>query len=143
MKKNLLVLVVVLMLIMAGCGSKPTLSQFLESDVVATGEEETNSELANAGLKIRVKYSADGEDILVISYIHEEYQSLAGLEQDEIAAKYAKEISSFGTATFTPSLFKACKEDAGITLKCIRVQCVNADGTVIYSQDYYDTNLNQ
>ncbi len=139
MKKNLLVLVVVLMLVMVGCGSKPTLSQYLESDVVVAGEEETNSEFANAGLKIRVKYSAEGEDVLVISYIHEEYQILDGLDEGEVAAKYAEEISSFGIATFAPSLFKACKEDADITLKYIRVQCVNADGTVIYSQDYYNT----
>ena len=30
-------------------------------------------------------------------------------------------------------------EDAGVILKYIRVQFVNADGTIIYSQDYDDT----
>lgn len=142
MKKNLLVLVVIFtlaMTVMAGCG-KPTLSEWVaESDEIAAGEEESNAALADAGLGLRIKYSADGEDVLVLSYIQEEYQTLSGYSQREMETMFVDELNFLGVSARIPSLFDACEEETGIILKCIRVQCVNADGTVIYSQDYYDT----
>ncbi len=139
MKKNLLVLVVVLMLVMVSCGSKPTLSKWVDSDEVSAVEEQINAAYADADLGIRVKFSADSEDILVFSCIYEEYQILTGRDQSEIDAAYAEELNSLGMSTNMASIFEGCEEATGITLKCIHVQCVNADGTVIYSQDYYDT----
>ena len=84
MKKNLFVLVVVLMSVMVGCGSKPTLSRWLDSDDVATVEEQINTAYAEANLGLRIKFSADSEDVLVFSYIYEQYENLAGLNQSEI-----------------------------------------------------------
>ena len=92
MKKNLLVLFVALLLVMVGCSSKSTLSKWVDSDEVAAVQEQINAAYAEAGLGLRVKFSADSEDVLVFSYIYD-----------------------------------------------IRVQCVNSDGTVIYSQEYVNT----
>lgn len=139
MKKNLLVLVVALMLVMVGCGSKPTLSQWVDSDEVAAVEEQINAAYAEASLGLRVKFSADSEDVLVFSYIYEQYQNLAGLNQSEIDATFAGVLDSLGTSANMTSIFEECEKATDITLKYIRVQCVNADGTVIYSQDYVNT----
>lgn len=139
MKKNLFVLVVVVMLVMVGCGSKPTLSQWVNSDEVAAGEEEINTLYAEAGLGLRVKFAADGEDILVFNCIHEQYQNLTGRSQSEIDAAFANELDALGMSTNVVSIFETCEKSTGITLKCIRVQCVNADGTVMYSQEYVNT----
>lgn len=139
MKKNLFVLAVALMLVMTGCGSKPTLAQLVESDDVVAGEEEANAAFAEAGMGLRIKYSADGEDILVLSYIYEEYQNLVGRTQSEIDAEFAEKMNHLGTSVSIVPLFEETQKATGITLKCIRVQFVNADGTVIYSQEYVDT----
>lgn len=142
MKKNLFVLVItvmLVMLVMVGCGSKPTLSEYLDSDDVVAGEEQTNEELAASGLGLSFKFSADGEDILVMSFIYEQYQQLSGLSQSEIAAAYAEEINNMGLSGNMSAMFDACEEATGITLKCIRIQFVNADGSIIYSQDFVDT----
>lgn len=142
MKKNLFVLVVTVMfvmLVMVGCGSKPTLSEYLDSDDVVAGEEQTNEELAASGLGLSFKFSADGEDILVMSFIYEQYQQLSGLSQSEIAGAYAEEINNMGLSRNMSARFDACEEATGITLKCIRIQFVNADGSIIYSQDFVDT----
>lgn len=138
MKKNLFVIVIAVMLVLAGCGSKPTLAQLVESDDVVAGEEETNAALAEAGLGIHFQYSADGEDVLVLSYIYEEYQYLIGRNQSEIDAEFAEMLNNLGTSANMDSLFEDCEEITGIPLKCIRAQFVNADGTVIYSQEYVD-----
>lgn len=138
MKKNLFVLAVALILVMTGCGSKPTLAQLVESDDVVAGEEEANAAFAEAGMGLRVKYSADGEDILVLSYIYENYQNLAGRTQSEIDAEYAEKMDDLGTSLSVAPLFEETRKATDITLKCIRVQFVNADGTIIYSQEYVD-----
>lgn len=139
MKKSLFLVVAVVMLVMVGCGSKPTLSQWVNSDDVASGEEEINAAYADAGLGLHVKFSADGEDILVFSCIHEEYQNLTGRTQNEIDSTFAEELDALGMSANIASIFEICEEATGITPKCIRVQCVNADGTIIYSQDYVNT----
>ena len=45
LKKNLFVLVVAVMLVMVGCGSKPTLAELLESDEVVAGQESAKKRL--------------------------------------------------------------------------------------------------
>lgn len=139
MKRNLFVLVVTLMLLMVGCGSKPTLSQWVDSDDIAAVEELTNEELAGSGLGLRIKFSADGEDILVCSYIYEQYRQLDGMSQSEIDAAYAEQVNLMGLSRNMPAIFEECETATDIALKCIRIQFVNADGTVIYSQDYMNT----
>lgn len=138
-EKNLFVLVVAVMLVMAGCGSKPTLEELVESDEVVAGEESANAELAKSGLGLRLKYSADGEDVLVLSYIFEDYQQLAGLDQSDIDARFSGLLSNLSGAANLDGFFKECEETTGTPLKYIRIQIVNADGTVIYSQEYLDT----
>lgn len=139
MKKNLFVLFVALLLVMVGCSSKPTLSKWVDSDEVAAVQEQINAVYAEAGLGLRVKFSADSEDVLVFSYIYEQYQILAGLTQSEIDAAFANELNSLGTSANMTSIFDECEKATGIALKHIRVQCVNSDGTVIYSQEYVNT----
>lgn len=139
MKKNLFVLIVAVMLVMVGCSSKPTLSQWIGSDDIAAAEEQINTAYAEANLGLHVKFSADGEDILVFNCIYEQYINLDGYSQNEIDATFAEKLSSLGMSANTSTIFEECEKATGITLKCIRVQCVNADGTIIYSQDYVNT----
>ena len=139
MKKNVLVLAFVFMVVLVGCGSKPTLAELVESDEVVAGEEAANAELAKSGLGLRLKYAADGEDVLVFSYIFEDYQQLAGLNQSDIDAEFSGMLSNLSGAANLNAFFKECEETTGTPLKCIRMQIVNADGTVIYSQEYLDT----
>lgn len=139
MKKILSILIIASMLAMAGCSSKLTLAELVESEDVVTGEEETNAALAEAGLGIHIKYSADGEDILVLAYIYDEYQNLNGRSQSEIDAEFAEKFNNLGTSANLDSLFEECEEATGKPLKCIRAEFINADGTIIYSQEYVDT----
>lgn len=139
MKKDLFVLMAALVLVMVGCGSKPTLSKWVKGDDIAAAKEEIDSMYAESGLGLHVQFSADGEDVLVFSYIYDEYRQLAGYSQSEIDATFADELNRLGTGLNMTSLFEECEKATGIALKRIRVQCVNADGTVIYSQDYMNT----
>lgn len=139
MKKKWFVLVSVVMLVITGCGSKPTLAKWVESDEIADGEEEINAIYDESGRGLHVKFSADGEDVLVFSLIHEEYQQLAGRDKSDIDADFAMELDALGMSSNVINFFEKCEEDTGIRLKCVRVQCVNVDGTVIYSQEYLDT----
>lgn len=139
MKKKWFVLVSVVMLVMVGCGSKPTLAELVESDEVVAGEEAANAELAKSGLGLRVKYSADGEDVLVLSYIFEDYKQLAGLNQSDIDSEFSGMLSNLNGAANLDALFKECEETTGTPLKCIRMEIINADGAVLYSQEYLDT----
>lgn len=132
MKKNLLILVVAVMLVMAGCGSKPTLSEWVDGSDVTTAEEQINAAYAGAGL--HAEFSAEGEDILVFSCIYDEQLDLSGTDQSDIDAAFASQLSGL-SSTMTP-MFDECEKATGVTLQCIRVQYVNADGTVIYAQDF-------
>lgn len=137
--KKIFVLFFAVMLVMVGCGSKPTLAELLESDEVVAGEESSNAELAKSGLGLRLKYSADGEDVLVISYIFEEYRQLVGLSQSDIDAKFSEMLLNLNGAENLNSFFKECEEKTGTPLKYIRMEIINADGAVIYSQEYVNT----
>ncbi len=137
MKKNLLILVVAVMLVLAGCGSKPTLSQWVDSDDVTAAEEQINASYAGSGL--RAEFSADGEDVLVFSCIYEQQLDLSGSDQSEIDAAFSTQLEAAGLSATMAPMFDECEKATGVALKSIRIQYVNADGTVIYSQDYENT----
>lgn len=139
MKKKWFILVSVVMLVMTGCGSKPTLAELIESDEVAAGVEEANVALADSGLGVHLKYSADGDDVLVLSYVFEDYQQLAGLSQSDMESEFSWMLSNLSGAANFDGLFKECEEKTGIPLKCIRMEIVNVDGAVLYSQEYVNT----
>ena len=137
MKKISLVLSVILMLLMVGCG-KPSLSKWVESGDVADNVEQINAAYEEEGLGLHVKLSAEGEDVLVFSYIFEEYQLTPESTPDGNAA-LDNMLSYLGTSVDVNPIFEECEEATGITLKYIRVQCINADGTIIDSQEHYYT----
>ena len=139
MKKNLIALVVVLTLVMAGCSSKPTLSKWIGSDDVVGEVEQINAAYAEEGLGLHVKISAEGEDVLVYSYIFEEQQLTNESGQNGTNAALGNLLSYLDTSVDMNPIFEECEEATGITLKYIRVQCLNADGTVIDSKDHYYT----
>lgn len=139
MKKNILVLAFVFMLIMVGCGSKPTLSEWVDSDDVADNVEQINSAYAEEGTGLHVKLSAEGEDVLVFSYIFEEFQLTAENGQNGMNMELTNLLSYLGTSVDVNPIFEQCEEATGKMPKYIRVQCVNADGTVIDSQEHYYT----
>lgn len=139
MKKILIVCVVVFMLVMVGCGSKPTLSEWVAGDEVADNIEQINAEYEQSGTGLRVKLSAEGDDVLVFSYIFEEFQLVPEDGQDGMNVQLANLLSYLSTSVDVNPIFEQCEEATGITLKYIRVQCLNADGTVIDSQEHYYT----
>lgn len=110
MKKKWFILVSVVMLVMTGCGSKPTLAEMIESD-----------------------------EVLVLSYVFEDYQQLAGLSQSDMESEFSWMLSNLSGAANFDGLFKECEEKTGIPLKCIRMEIVNVDGAVLYSQEYVNT----
>jgi len=134
MKKKLLILVVAVMLVLAGCGSKPTLSEWVDGAEVTAAEDVINAQYAGSGL--RAEFSADGEDILVFSCIYEEQLDLSSYSQSEIDDAFNTQLEQSGLDSTMGDLFDECEKATGVSLQCIRIQYVNADGTVIYSKDY-------
>lgn len=132
MKKKLLILITAIMLVLAGCGAKPTLAQWVDGDDITSVETELNSMYAGTG--IRAEFSAEGSDVLVFSCIYEQQLDFSGSSQEEINTTFSQQLNVLSTA-MTP-IFDACKSETGIDLSCIRIKFVNADGNVIYSQDF-------
>jgi len=132
MKKQLLILVTAIMLVLAGCGSKPTLAEWVEGDDITAAEEQLNTLYSSMGLS--ADFSAEGDDILVFSCIYKEQQDLSGVSQSDINAAFSSQLEGL-SSTMEP-MFDACKSETGVTLSCIRVKYVNADGSVIYSYDF-------
>lgn len=139
MKKILSVCIVILMLVMVGCSSKPKLSDWVGSDDVANNVAQINAEYAESGTGLHVKLSADGDDVLVFSYIFDEFQLVPEDGQTGMNPELSNLLIYLSTSVDVNPIFEQCEEDTGITLKYIRVQCVNADGTVIDSQEHYYT----
>lgn len=132
MKKKLLILVTAIMLALAGCGAKPTLAEWVETEEVTSIEDQLNTLYASAGL--RAEFSAEGDDILVFSCIYEQQLDFGSTSKEEIDAAFKPQLEAL-SSTMTP-IFDACESEIGVTLSCIRVQFVNADNTVIYSYDF-------
>ncbi len=132
MKKKLLILVTAIMLVLASCGAKPTLAEWVEGDKVTETERQLNELYQGSG--IRAEFSIDGDDVLVFSCIYEQQLDFSGVTQETIDTTYATQLDALSPAMVP--IFAECKEDTGVDLSCIRIKFVNADGTVIYSRDY-------
>lgn len=136
MKKKLLILVAAVTLAFTGCGaSKPAnevLAEWVESDEVTTFEDTINSQFAGTG--VRAEFSSEGDDVLVFSCIYEEQVDFSGVTQEQIDELFSSQLDALGSS-MTP-LFDAFESESGLTLSCIRVKYVNADGSLVYSQDF-------
>ena len=131
MKKKLLILIASVMLVLAGCGSKPTLAEWVNSEIVTSYEEEFNSQ--GEGI-LHAKFSTDGDDVLVFSCIYDEQIPI-----DESTQSALNEYFSAMSGTLDDAMsemFTACENEISGKLSCIRIEYVNADGTVVYSYDY-------
>lgn len=137
MKKKMLVVALFTAMTMAfgGCGSKPAsqvLSEWVESDEVSSFEDTINSAFAGQG--IHAEFSSEGDDILVFSCIYDEQVDLSEVTQEQIDEAFSTQLSAM-SASITP-LFDSFKAETGLDLSCIRVNYINADESVIYSQDF-------
>lgn len=120
------------MFVLAGCGSKPTLSEWVNGKDIAEAESLANEQYASANISVDIY--ADGEDILVYSMIYEKeaWAQLGEMEQADIDAYFNSQIDTL-KGGMTP-MFDACKEELGIELKAIRVEYI-WDGNVLWSHD--------
>lgn len=133
MKKKLLLLVAAMMFILASCGSKPTLSEWVNGKDVAEVEKQYNDMYASYDMS--VDFSSEGEDILIMSLIYgtETWGEVLGAyEQDEIDEYFNEQVDTLAEGT-TP-MFDACKDELGIDLKAIRIAFV-LDGKTLWSYD--------
>jgi len=132
MKKNLLILVTAVMLLLAGCGAKPTLAEWVDGDEITETENQLNTLYDGSG--VHAEFSAEGDDVLVFSCIYEQQLDFSGVTQEQIDSTFSSQLDALSSA-MTP-IFAECKNETGIELSCIRIKFVNADGTVIYSKDF-------
>lgn len=133
MKSKLIILVTAIVFILAGCGSKPTLSQWVKGDDVKTMLDAANQQLAGAGMTMDI--SADGDDILVYSYICDKEiygEAFASLSESDFEETFASVIAA-NSAQFT-ELRSSIKSELGIELSAIRFEVI-IDGKVLYSTD--------
>lgn len=133
MKKKLLILVTAIMFVLVGCGSKPTLSDWVNSKDVTDAEDAANKQYAEA--KITVDIYAEGEDILVYSMVYDKdtYAALADMAQSEIDDYFNGQIDTLSTGMLP--LIDECKESLGIDLKAVRVEYI-LDGKVLWTHDF-------
>lgn len=132
MKKNLLILVTAILFVLAGCGSKPTLSEWVNSKDVTDAEDQANKEYASANITVDIY--ADGEDILVYSMVYdtEAWAALAQMEQSAIDEYFDSQIDTLRDDMLP--LIDECKKSLGIELKAVRVEYIY-DGKVIWTTD--------
>lgn len=133
MKKRLLLLVAAMMFILASCGSKPSLSKWVNGKDVAEVEKQFND--TYTAYDMTVDFSADGEDILVMSIIYGPdtwKESLEALDKETIDNYFTGQLDTLSSA-ITP-MFDACKDELGIELSAIRVAFVLENET-LWSHD--------
>ena len=141
MKRNLLILVTAIMFVLAGCGSKPTLSEWVNGDDVAEAESTANEQYASSGMVVDIY--AEGEDILVYSIAYQKDVTAPGtsftwgevldsMEQSAIDEYFNGQISTLEDGM--SGLFDACKSDLGIDLKAVRVE-YTLEGKTLWSYD--------
>lgn len=133
MKKNLIILVTAIILVLAGCGSKPTLAEYLKSDEMTEGMEATNKQLESAGMSIAI--TADGEDVLVYTYTCDKDvygEAFANLTESDFAEAFEPQVTA--QKAMVDQLFTVMKDELDIELKAIRFEFV-MDGKVLYSTD--------
>ena len=161
MKKKLpnLAAALMLMLVLAGCGGKPimneraendevisagdvsgassvyTLAQWVESDRVKSAEDTINAYSDFTGM--RAEFDAEGDDILIINCFYVKQLNLDGLDQEELETYFSSALSDI-SSTMDP-LFTTCQEATDVKLQCVRVNYVNADGTMVYTYDFPNT----
>lgn len=76
---------------------------------------------------------------MVFSYIFEDYQFITENGQNGIDFIVADLLGYLDTSVDVTPIFEECEKATGITPKYIQVRCLNADGTIIHSQDHYYT----
>lgn len=132
MKKKLLLLVSAIMLVLAGCGSKPTLSEWVNGKDVTEAESTANAQYASSNITVDIY--ADGEDILVYSmtYDKDAWSMLANADQEQINKSFNDQIDTLRSAMLP--LIDACKSELDIDLKAVRVEYLY-DGKVIWTTD--------
>lgn len=136
MKKKLLILVATLMLVLAGCGGKPTLAEWVESEDVTSAEDTINATSESTGM--RAEFTAEGEDILVFNCTYIEQLPLDGVSQEDLDAYFSSALSGI-SSTMEP-MFTACEQATGVKLQCIRIKYINADGSPVYTYDFKNPN---
>ena len=132
MKKSFLILVTAIMFVLAGCGSKPTLFEWVNGKDIAEVESTANATYASANITVDI--SADGEDILVYTMVYDKdaYATLGDMEQDAIDEYFNSQIETLKGGMLP--MFDACKQELDIELKAVRVEYV-WDGKVLWSYD--------
>lgn len=159
LKKGLLHLVVVLIFILSGCNGRSVLNEWavngdailsedvskaafvnalarwVESDRLTSAEDTINAASAFTGM--RAEFAIEGDDILVINCIYVKQIELNDLAQERLEIYFPDALN--GISSTIASIFTTCEEATGVKLQCVRVNYVNADGTMVYTYDFLNT----
>lgn len=129
MKNKLIVLVTALMLLLAGCGSKTSLADWVKTDDMKAAVDQMNSQFASVGMEVAI--TADGDDVLVYTYTCDK-DMYGDLTEEDFETTFGTQVSSLSSQFST--LAPAVKSEIGVELSALRFEFV-VDGKVVYSKD--------
>ena len=86
---------------------------------------------------MRAEFAIEGDDILVINCIYVKQIELNDLAQERLEIYFPDALNSISSTI--ASIFTTCEEATGVKLQCVRVNYVNADGTMVYTYDFLNT----
>lgn len=125
-----LCLVVVMAFSITACKKANTLADWVKSDEVTTVVDS----LSGTAEGMTIEFKADGEDVLVMSYTYEEQVDLSDEETKKAVEAYFEQALTAQSSTFT-NMRDQINEQYKLNVKTIRIEYLNADGSVIYTQD--------
>lgn len=111
------------------------LARWVESDRLTSAEDTINAASAFTGM--RAEFAIEGDDILVINCIYVKQIELNDLAQERLEIYFPDALN--GISSTIASIFTTCEEATGVKLQCVRVNYVNADGTMVYTYDFLNT----
>ena len=123
-------LVVIMACSITACSKKTTLAEWVKSDEVKT----VIDSIASSAEGMKIEFKADGEDVLVMSYTYEEQLDLSDEEAKKTVEEYFDSALEQQASTFT-NMRDEINKEYKLNVKTIRIEYINADGTMIFSKD--------
>lgn len=123
-------LVVVMACSITACSKKTTLAEWVKSDEVKT----VIDSIASSAEGMQIEFKADGEDVLVMCYTYDEQLDLSDEEAKKTVEEYFDSALEQQASTFT-NMRDEINKEYKLSVKTIRIEYINADGTMIFSKD--------
>ena len=107
-----------------------SLVDWVESDEV----KEITDSMDSEGDGMKIEFKADGEDVLVMSYTYENQLDLSDEEAKKTVEEYFDSALEEQASTFT-NMRDDINDEYKLSVKTIRIEYINADGSLIFSKD--------